>query len=130
MGALRHELPDQQVLDYPIIANGQIAPFVTMNCRILLRRVASRGLLPRERFSPLPISAAPRPARSVVFGPPPLMIQTPELGVRIMRCELADYERVAIKPILAEQAAWRSSGERPTCPQWHFLGLAIRRTPA
>jgi hypothetical protein len=28
----------------------------------------------------------------------------------------------------AEQAAWRSSGERPTCPQWHFLGLAIRST--
>jgi len=30
----------------------------------------------------------------------------------------------------AEQAAWRSSGERPTCPQWHFLGLAIRSTLA
>ena len=22
-----------------------------------------------------------------------------------------------------EQAAWRSLRERPTCPQWHFLGL-------
>jgi hypothetical protein len=29
MGVLRHELPDQQVLDYPIVANGQIAPLVT-----------------------------------------------------------------------------------------------------
>ena len=53
MGVLRHELPDQQVLNFPIIANGQIAPLVTMSCRILLRRVASRGFLPRERFSPL-----------------------------------------------------------------------------
>jgi len=53
MGVLRHELPDQQVLDHPIIANGLIAPLVTMTCRLLLRRVASRGVLPRERFSPL-----------------------------------------------------------------------------
>ena len=50
MGVLRRELSDQQVLDYPIIANG-IAPLVTMSCRLLLRRVASRGVLPRERFS-------------------------------------------------------------------------------
>jgi transposase len=28
----------------------------------------------------------------------------------------------------AEQAAWRSSGERPTCPQWHLLGPPIRST--
>ena len=50
---LRHELPDQQVLDHPIIA---IAPLVTMSCRLLLRRVASRGVLPRERFSPFTLS--------------------------------------------------------------------------
>src|SRR5882762_4949901 len=25
----------------------------------------------------------------------------------------------------ARQAAWRSSGKRPSCLQWHFLGLAI-----
>jgi hypothetical protein len=24
----------------------------------------------------------------------------------------------------AEQAAWSSSGKRPSCPQWHLLGLA------
>src|SRR5215813_8799188 len=30
----------------------------------------------------------------------------------------------------AEQATWRSSGERPTCPQWHLLGLAIWSTLA
>ena len=53
MGVLRHELPDQQVLDHPIIANELIAPLVTMTCRQLLRRVASRGVLPRERFSPM-----------------------------------------------------------------------------
>ena len=53
MGMLRHELPDQQVLDHPIIANGLIALLVTMSCRLSLRRVASRGVLPRERFSPL-----------------------------------------------------------------------------
>ena len=54
MGVLRHELPDQQVLDHWIIAsNGLIAPRVTMSCRLLLRDVASRGVLPRERFSPL-----------------------------------------------------------------------------
>lgn len=31
-------------------ANGLIAPLVIMTCRLLLRRVASRGVLPRERF--------------------------------------------------------------------------------
>jgi hypothetical protein len=47
---LRHELPDQHVLDHRIIASyGLIAPLVTMSCRLLLRRVASRGVLPRER---------------------------------------------------------------------------------
>ena len=50
-------LPDQHLLDHRIIASyGPIAPLVTMNCRlslrrVLLRRVASRGVLPRERFS-------------------------------------------------------------------------------
>ena len=54
MGVLRHELPDQHVLDHRIIASyGLIAPLVTMSCRLLLRRVASRGVLPRERFSPV-----------------------------------------------------------------------------
>jgi hypothetical protein len=39
---LRHELPDQHVLDHRIIASyGLIAPLVTMSCRLLLRRVAS-----------------------------------------------------------------------------------------
>lgn len=52
-GVLRHELPDQQVLDHRIIAsNGLIAPRVTMSCQ-LLRRAACRSVLPRERFSPL-----------------------------------------------------------------------------
>jgi hypothetical protein len=55
MGVLRHELPDHSVLDHRIIAsNGLIAPLVTMSRRLLLCRVAaSRGVLPRERFSPL-----------------------------------------------------------------------------
>jgi hypothetical protein len=61
---------------------------------------------------------------------PTPVIQTPKLGARIMRYELADYEWVAIKPMLPKQAAWRPSGERPTCPEWHFLGLAIRSTLA
>ena len=61
MGVLRHELPDQQVLDHHriIASNGLIAPRVTMNCRLLLRRVASRGVLPRERFSPWTQSGLP-----------------------------------------------------------------------
>jgi len=50
MGVLRHELPDLHLLDHPITANGLIAPIVTMTCRLLLRRVGSRGVLPRERF--------------------------------------------------------------------------------
>jgi len=54
---LRHELPDQHVLDHRIIASyGLIAPLVTMSCRLLLRRVASRGVLPRERFSPMALN--------------------------------------------------------------------------
>jgi len=55
MGMLRHELPDQHVLDHRIIASyGLIAPLVTMSCRLLLRRVASPGVLPRERFRCVP----------------------------------------------------------------------------
>ena len=57
MGVLRHELPDHYVLDHRIIAsNGLIAPLVTMSRRLLLRRVVSRGVLPRERFSPLTLT--------------------------------------------------------------------------
>ncbi len=37
--------------------------------------------------------------RSVAFGRTPV-IQTPKLGARIMRYELADYEWVVIKPML------------------------------
>ena len=49
---LRHELPDQHVFDHRIIArNGLIAPLVRITCRLLLRCVASRSVLPRERFS-------------------------------------------------------------------------------
>ena len=51
---LRHEFPDQHVLDHRIIASYElIASLVTMSCRLLLRRAASRGVLPRERFRPL-----------------------------------------------------------------------------
>ncbi|WP_210190997.1 hypothetical protein, partial [Bradyrhizobium canariense] len=54
---LRHELPDQHVLDHRIVASyAPIAPLVTMSCRLLLRRVASGGVLPRERFSPMALS--------------------------------------------------------------------------
>ena len=70
MGVLRHELPDQQVLDHPIIANGLIAPLVTMTCRLLLGRVASRGVLPRERFRPLALSR-PGEGRPRMSGPDP-----------------------------------------------------------
>jgi hypothetical protein len=38
-------------------------------------------------------------AGSVALGQTPV-IQTPKLGARIMRYELADYEWVAIKPML------------------------------
>ena len=49
---LRHELPDQHVLDHRIIASYElIAPLVRMSCRLLFRRIVSRGALPRERFS-------------------------------------------------------------------------------
>jgi hypothetical protein len=67
MGVLRHELPDHSVLDHRIIAsNGLIAPLVTMSRRLLLCRVAaSRGVLPRERFSPLTHS---RLARGAAFA--------------------------------------------------------------
>ena len=41
-------------LDHRIIASyGLIAPLVTMSCRLLLPRVASPGVLPRERFRSL-----------------------------------------------------------------------------
>jgi transposase len=41
-------------------------------------------------------------AGGVAFGRTPV-IQTPKLGVRIMRYELADYEWVAIKPMLPDK---------------------------
>ena len=39
--------------------------------------------------------------------------------------ELTDHEWTAIKPML-QQAARRSSGERPACPQRHLLGVTVR----
>ena len=36
----------------------------------------------------------------------------------------------AIQADAAEQAAWRSSGERQTGPEWHLLGPPIRSTLA
>jgi len=47
---LRHDLPDQHVFDHRIIArNALIALLVRMPCRLLLRCVAGRSVLPRER---------------------------------------------------------------------------------
>src|SRR5579863_7769314 len=66
--------PDHYVLDHRIIASNRlIAPLVTMSCRLLLRRVASRGVLPRERFSPLGwnghrLMASGNPVRSPGLG--------------------------------------------------------------
>jgi hypothetical protein len=51
---LQHDVPDQHALDRRIIATyGLITPLVMMSCRLLHRRAVSRGVLPRERFSPL-----------------------------------------------------------------------------
>ena len=58
------------------------------------------------------------------------MIQIPKLEPRIMRYELTDYEWAAIRPMFAEQGARRASFGRSTCPKWHLLGAAIRRTMA
>jgi hypothetical protein len=49
---------DQQVLDHPVIADGLIAPLVTMSRRLLLRPVASPGALPRERFGPMTLTGS------------------------------------------------------------------------
>jgi transposase len=58
---------------------------------------SGRRRLVDVRFAP----KAPKPSQagSVVFGRT-AVIQTPNLGARIMRYELADYEWDAIKPIL------------------------------
>jgi Putative transposase of IS4/5 family (DUF4096) len=57
-------------------------------------------------------------ARRIVFGLTPV-IQAPKQGLRIMRYELACHKADA-----AQQAAWHSSGERPSRPQRNFLGRA------
>ena len=68
MGMLRHELPDQHVLDHRIVASyAPIAPLVTMSCRLLLRRVASCGVLPRERFRSLGKIGSERQAVKAAF---------------------------------------------------------------
>ena len=46
---LGNEVPDHRI----IVSYGLITPLVSMSCRLLVRRVASRRVLPRERFSPL-----------------------------------------------------------------------------
>jgi hypothetical protein len=46
---LGNEVPDHRI----IVSYGLITPLVSMSCRLLLRRVASRRVLPRERFSPM-----------------------------------------------------------------------------
>ena len=48
------------------------------------------------------------------------MIQTPKLGARIMRYELADYEWTAIRPMLPKKGAWtnippKSNRSDPIC---------------
>lgn len=78
---LRHELPDQQVLEHRIIAsNGLIALRVTMSCRPLLRRVASRGVLPRERFSPM--ARLEPPVRSAI---------APLSGAQRISCDQSEH---------------------------------------
>jgi len=47
-----------------------------------------------------------------------------------MRYELADYEWVAIKPMLPIKPRGVPRVKRPSCPQWHLLGVAIRSTLA
>jgi hypothetical protein len=58
------------------------------------------------------------------------VVQAPKPRARIMRYELTDYEWVRHQANAAEQAAPRTTGERPSRPQWHLLGVAIRRTLA
>jgi len=47
-----------------------------------------------------------------------------------MRCELADNEWIAIKPMLPNKPRGRAAGERPSWSQWHLLVLAICGTVA
>jgi transposase len=47
-----------------------------------------------------------------------------------MRYELSDDEWAAIKPMLPNKAAGRTTGGRSACPQWHLLGLAVRSAVA
>jgi hypothetical protein len=46
-----------------------------------------------------------------------------------MRYELGDCERSVIKPMLPIKPRHSPRG-RPACPQWHLLGLAVRRAVA
>jgi hypothetical protein len=48
-----------------------------------------------------------------------------QTGARIMHYELADYEWAAIRPMLPNKPRGVLRGERPACPQRHFLGPSI-----
>jgi transposase len=47
-----------------------------------------------------------------------------------MRHELTDHEWTAIRPMLPNKPRRSAPGERPTCPRWLLLGVAIRSTAA
>jgi transposase len=47
-----------------------------------------------------------------------------------MRYELADYEWIAIKPMLPNKPRGVPRVNDPSCPQWHLLGLALWSTLA
>ena len=47
-----------------------------------------------------------------------------------MRYQFTDYEWAAVKPILPNKPRCVPRVDRQTCPQWHLLGVALRRTVA
>jgi transposase len=65
----------------------------------MLERIFPVGTNAKWHGLPDPISAETRTAPGVCVRQT-LVIQAPKLGARIMRYELADYEWVAIKPML------------------------------
>jgi len=67
-------------------------------------------------------------AKSVAFGQAPV-IQTPELGARIMRYELAYYEWTAIKPMLPNKPRGVPRVASPTGTETWYRKLVDMQQP-
>jgi hypothetical protein len=95
----------------------------------ILRQVLLGGSKrPHPPVDVCPPSAEPSAGRSVAFGRA-IVIQAPEIGTRIMRYELADFEWAAIKPMLPNKPRGVPRVNDGHEPEWLERAETVSSTP-